>query len=151
MIKALILGAAFLVVSCRGTKEVAPVKVGAATSLNNVMPEAVTSEESQKEASPNKQAAIIRLAVNFISIGAGTDVNAKRVLDEYINFFRQKTGKRVIYIAHPWGREGEVENQFSLFELSDNEQTEFVLGLKSAVKGMELIQIEENKPNRFKH
>jgi hypothetical protein len=150
MMKALIIGSAFLAVSCHGTKEVS--SANAETSATPAK-EAVVSnapEESQKEASPNKQPAVIRLAVNFISIGAGTDVDAKRALDEYILQYRQKSGKMVSYVAHPWGREGEVENQFSLSELSEKEQSEFISGLKSALKGRELIQIEENKANRFK-
>ncbi len=150
MMKTLIIGAAFLAVSCHGTKEAATATSDSTSSPAKETAVSNTPEESQKEASPNKQAAVIRLAVNFISIGAGTDVDAKRVLDEYIKQYREKSGKMVSYVAHPWGREGEVENQFSLSELSEKEQSEFISGLKSALKGRELIQIEENKANRFK-
>lgn len=150
MMKVFIIAAAFLAVSCHSTKE-ATTASGTSTSPETKETVVVnTTEESQKEPSPNKQPETIRLVVNFISIGAGTDVDAKRALDEYIIQYRQKYHKMVSYVAHAWGREGEVENHFLLSELSEKEQTEFISGLKSAMNGRELIQIEENKANRFK-
>jgi hypothetical protein len=49
-----------------------------------------------------------------------------------------------------WGREGEFDCEFSLNELNLNEQTDFVKGLKKLFEGNQLVQIEENKPSRFK-
>ena len=104
--------------------------------------------DTQKEQSP-QLAKNIRLIVTFASIGAGIDPNGKTMLDDFINSFKEKSGKLVKYGTLAWGREGEFDCEFSLNELNLNEQTDFVKGLKKQFEGNQLIQVEENKPSRF--
>jgi len=104
--------------------------------------------DTQKEQSP-QLAKNIRLIVTFASIGAGIDPNGKTMLDDFINSFKEKSGKLVKYGTLDWGREGEFDCEFSLNELNLNEQTDFVKGLKKQFEGNQLIQVEENKPSRF--
>ncbi len=91
-----------------------------------------------------------RLIVTFISIGAGTDPDAKTFLDGYMLDYKTRTGVSPKYIMIPWGKEGEVDCCFSLIELKGPEQADFIEGLRNRMKGRELIQINENARNRFK-
>jgi hypothetical protein len=91
-----------------------------------------------------------RLVVSFISIGAGTDPDAKQSLDKYIAEFKTRTGKMPAYVMIPWGREGEVDCCFNMDELTASEQGDFIAGLRNTMKSRELIQINENVRNRFK-
>jgi hypothetical protein len=91
-----------------------------------------------------------RLVVSFISIGAGTDPDAKQSLDRYIAEFKTRTGKMPAYVMIPWGREGEVDCCFNMEELTASEQGDFIAGLRNTMKSRELIQINENARNRFK-
>jgi hypothetical protein len=91
-----------------------------------------------------------RLVVSFISIGAGTDPDAKQSLDRYIADFKTRTGKMPAYVMIPWGREGEVDCCFNMEELTASEQGDFIAGLRNTMKSRELIQINENARNRFK-
>ncbi|MBK9399956.1 MAG: hypothetical protein IPN36_03595 [Bacteroidetes bacterium] len=108
----------------------------------------------QTERWTREQAALgpdsFRLIVTFISIGAGTDPDAKTYLDSYILDYKTKKGKAVRYIMIPWGREGEVDCCFDLKDLTVSEQSDFIEGLRNTMKARELIQINENAKNRFK-
>jgi len=105
-----------------------------------------TWTREQAQAGP----ADFRLVVSFISIGAGTDPDAKVLLDKFISEYVAKSGKSVKYIMIPWGREGEVDCCFNMNELTASEQKDFIESLKVEMKGKELIQINENARNRFK-
>ena len=91
-----------------------------------------------------------RLVVSFISIGAGTDPEAKAILEAYVYDYKLKNNKVVSYYMIPWGREGEVDCCFPLDELNASEQNNFIDGLKKVIQGKELIQITENMKSRFK-
>lgn len=91
-----------------------------------------------------------RLVVSFISIGAGTDPDAKAILEAYVYDYKLKNNKVVAYYMIPWGREGEVDCCFPLDELNASEQKNFIEGLYKIVQGKELIQITENMKSRFK-
>jgi len=91
-----------------------------------------------------------RLAVTFISIGAGTDPEAKTSLDAYVYDYKLKTRQPVAYVMIPWGREGEVDCCFTLTELNASEQKNFIEGMKKAFIGRDLVQINENFKSRFK-
>lgn len=91
-----------------------------------------------------------RLVVSFISFGAGTDPESKSILEAYVYEYKLKNNKVVSYYMIPWGREGEVDCCFPLNELNASEQNNFIEGLKKAIEGKELIQINENMKSRFK-
>lgn len=91
-----------------------------------------------------------RLVVSFISIGAGTDPEAKAILEAYVYDYKLKNNKVVSYYMIPWGREGEVDCCFPLDELNASEQNNFIDGLNKVIQGKELIQITENMKSRFK-
>lgn len=91
-----------------------------------------------------------RLVVTFISIGAGTDPESRGILEAYVYDYKLKKGTPVSYFMIPWGREGEVDCCFPLNELTSSEQLNFIEGLKKAITGHELIQVNENMKSRFK-
>jgi hypothetical protein len=91
-----------------------------------------------------------RLVVSFISFGAGTDPDAKALLEAYVYDYKLKNDKVVSYFMIPWGREGEVDCCFPLDELNASEQKNFIEGLSKVIQGKELIQINENMKSRFK-
>lgn len=91
-----------------------------------------------------------RLVVSFISFGAGTDPEAKAILEAYVYDYKLKNNKVVSYYMIPWGREGEVDCCFPLDELNASEQNNFIDGLKKVIQGKELIQVNENMKSRFK-
>ncbi len=91
-----------------------------------------------------------RFSVSFISIGSGTDGKAKKVFEAFIADFNTKNKCKLVYETTPWGREGEVDCCFPLDELNASEQNNFIEGLKKAIAGKELIQINENMKSRFK-
>ncbi|MFN0189568.1 MAG: hypothetical protein ACKVQV_12780 [Bacteroidia bacterium] len=91
-----------------------------------------------------------RLVVSFISFGAGTDPDARALLEAYVYDYKLKNDKVVSYFMIPWGREGEVDCCFPLEELNASEQKNFIVGLNKVIQGKELIQINENMKSRFK-
>lgn len=115
-----------------------------ATTMPQTTPKSLTREEAKS--APES----FRLMVTFISIGAGTDPDAKVLLDNYIADYKTRTGKQPNYIMIPWGREGEVDCCFKLDELSSTEQADFINGLRNSMKSRELIQVNENARNRFR-
>ena len=139
--RTLLIVAIFFTIACHSSKK------ATSSTINEVED---SKQAEQKEMSPTSTEKNIRLVVTFASIGAGIDEKGKTMLDGYINSFKEKTGKLVKYGTLAWGREGEYDCEFSLNELNLNEQTDFIIGLKKQFKGNQLIQIEENKPSRFK-
>lgn len=94
--------------------------------------------------------AVYRVAVSFISFGAGTDPDGRPILDTYVQQYMDASEKKIVYDAHPWGREGEVDFCFTLDNLTPEEQNIFIEGLKSTFKGRELVHVEENKMNNYR-
>jgi hypothetical protein len=139
--RTLLIVAAFFTIACHSSKKASSITI---TEVEE------SKQAQQTEMPPASMEKNIRLLVTFASIGAGIDPNGKTMLDEYINSFKEKSGKLVKYGTLAWGREGEYDCEFSLNELNLNEQTDFLKGLKKLFEGNQLIQIEENKSSRFK-
>lgn len=139
--RTLLIVAAFFTIACHSSKKASSITI---TELEE------SKQAEQTEMPPASMEKNIRLVVTFASIGAGIDPNGKTMLDGYINSFKEKSGKLVKYGTLAWGREGEYDCEFSLNELNLNEQTDFIKGLKNLFEGNQIIQIEENKPSRFK-
>lgn len=105
---------------------------------------------SSNKAQGDTVPAVYRLAVSFISFGAGTDPDARPMLDNYVQQFMDATSKRIVYDAIPWGREGETDVCFTLDNLTPEEQTRFINGVRETFKGRELVRVEENKKNNYR-
>ncbi len=91
-----------------------------------------------------------RLTISFISMGEGTDPQAREKMDQVLNSWQEKNQMNVEKEEIPWGREGEVDFCFNLKDLKAEDQARFVKEIKEAFQGNKLVQIAENKPPRFK-
>lgn len=98
------------------------------------------STQDTKPADPND-----RFSVSFISIGAGTDGNAKDQFEQFITAFEQKNKVKLEYEKIPWGREGEVDYCFDLTGLDTKKQAQFITETKELLKGSTLVQYKENE------
>lgn len=129
------------------------------SSTSSTQTEETTQNSSTSNTSATSQAAtttnttkatgdsipVCRLTVSFISIGAGTDPDGQPTLNKYIQQFMDASGKKIVYDVTPWGREGESDACFSLDNLTPEEQSRFINGMREAFKGRELVRVEENK------
>lgn len=88
-----------------------------------------------------------RFIVSFISIGEGTDRNAKAVFETVLQKWQDK-GQKIDYISAPWGREGEVDFCFPLAELSESEKGLFISEMRERLKSSSLVQFFENETCR---
>jgi hypothetical protein len=157
--RTIVLSLLFLsLISCKSNKETAT--VGATTPNANVTTENADTKPPQEQSPSTVQnipmnqevktgIETYRLVISLISIGAGTDQEAKHDIDQFIFDYQTKFGIRVGYANQAWGREGESDMMFTLNELTAEKQGEFIKGMREKLKGRELIQIEENKKNRF--
>lgn len=91
-----------------------------------------------------------RVVVSMISIGEGTDPDGVSKLEGFLKNYQAETGRTVSYTMQPWGREGEVDYNFSLRGMTEAEQRDFVNRLQAQLKDEQLIRVTENKANRFK-
>jgi hypothetical protein len=87
-----------------------------------------------------------RFIISLISIGEGTDRNAKEILDATLNSWKTSQKKEIVFEEIHWGREGEVDFCFQLKELSGEQQVQFMNELKEKFKGHDLVQFAENEP-----
>jgi hypothetical protein len=117
---------------------------------NSTNKDVATMNSEQNTAVSSQIPDTFRVAVIFISIGAGTDQNALPILDKVLADWKLKIGKDLTFNKVGWGREGEVDYCFTLKELNSDMQAQFINNLRDAYKGNELIQIQENHPYRFK-
>src|SRR5205085_6303068 len=90
------------------------------SSTNSTTITSSTTIKSMGDTTP-----VCRLAVSFISIGAGTDPEAQPMLNKYVQQFMDATSKRIEFDVTPWGREGESDACFKLDNLTPEEQTRF--------------------------
>lgn len=91
---------------------------------------------------------IHRLVVSFISIGAGTYNKGGEMMMRYIEERQNKYKVKLTSVSKAWGREGEWDQIFSLEELNQQQQVDFINGLKELFGGNQLILILENQPAR---
>ncbi len=92
-----------------------------------------------------------RFNVSFISIGAGTDVNAKIQFEQYFADYEQKNKVKLGYEITPWGKEGEVDYCFQLSALNKKKQDQFIAKTKELLIKSTLVRYSENKPCRQKN
>ena len=89
---------------------------------------------------------VFRFGVSFISIGSGTDRQAKQKLDQYIEEFNSSNKVNLKIELVKWGREGEVDYCFSLNELDAKLQEKFISEVKNLFNASSLVKIYENEP-----
>ncbi|MBT8195756.1 MAG: hypothetical protein KJO64_04980 [Bacteroidia bacterium] len=121
---------------------------GIKTRTEEAATEGVTIEDTiTNEANKlNQDEKVYRIIVSFISWGAGVDPDARKKMDNCIAENQENTEIEVAFEDMPWGREGEVDFCFTLSELGEEEQENFVASMKKAFEGNELVQIYENSP-----
>lgn len=116
---------------------------GANSSSSNINTEnEAMAEPDQKQAAPT-----YRLIVSFISIGEGTDPEAKNIMDGIVNKWSAEAGNSINADPIPWGREGEVDYCFNLNELSAKDQARMARDMREAFDGHPLVQISEFQPS----
>jgi hypothetical protein len=128
----------------RNTSESANNAAVDSPAVNSVPPTTPDQPKEQVSTDVNKLRAC-RVMVTFISIGEGTDREAKGNLDRVTSPYLEK-GKLEMETI-PWGREGEVDYCFMLNNLSGAEQQKFISDLKNTFNGNKLVQIVENEPS----
>lgn len=142
-------------VSCKSPQQTQEAPAPSASA--NVQNDAVIFNNGQAEVAVNPDQNMqnakdtpYRFIVSFISIGEGTDRNAKEILDATLYNWKTSQKKEIVYEKVPWGREGEVDFCFQLKELSAEQQVQFINELKEKFKGHDLVQFAENEPCRHK-
>jgi hypothetical protein len=84
------------------------------------------------------------MVITFFSIGTGVDGKTKKIFDEWVVNFEQRTGKKILIENYPWGREGEVDVCISLENFEKGQKKEFISEVKKIVSSSKLIRTEEN-------
>ena len=99
------------------------------------------NQVSQKKPLPDS---LYRFTVSFISIGSGTDKNAKQQFMQFIQQFNEKNNVKVNAEIANWGREGETDYCLKLSELNKQQQNQFLTETKEVLKNSALVRYEEN-------
>ena len=131
----------FISISCKSRKD----QTSASSTVQSTQTDSLELEARKMKIA---EMTTHRLVVSFISIGEGISNSGKEMVENYITQSESKYQVKIARIAKNWGREGETDFLFSLAELNDGQQAEFINGLRELVKSNNLIQIEENKPVR---
>ena len=117
---------------------------GVKTKTEATANEGITEETQINETNKLNDQTNFRIIVSFISWGEGTDPEARKKMDICLAENQENTEKNVAFEDMPWGREGEVDFCFTLAELNEEEQENFVTSMKKAFEGNQLVQIYEN-------
>lgn len=86
--------------------------------------------------------------VSFISIGSGTDREARKRYDRFILDCEEANNTKLTYQKVNWGREGEMDYCFEIGALIPSIQEKFIAESKDILKESQLIRYVENKPCR---
>ncbi len=87
---------------------------------------------------PNASASRWALVVSFGSACCGTDQNARAALDAIV---AKHADARTGHVSHDWGKEGEVDECFTLEALSADERAKMLAEVRANVV-RELVTIE---------
>lgn len=144
-----------VIAACKSSQPTAAETAVVANSAPAAASDAVIigNGEAEAVAPQSGQNTTYRLIISFISIGEGTDPDAKQILFAALSDWQRDKmteGNKINFDIVSWGREGEVDYCFSLKELNENEQKLLINDLKERLKGHELIQFTENEPCRHK-
>lgn len=93
---------------------------------------------------------IYRFTVSFISIGSGTDKNARQQFSQFIDQYNEKNNVKINAEITNWGREGEIDYCLKLADLNKQQQDKFIADTKELLKASTLIRYNENSICRNK-
>lgn len=144
---------ALLLVSCGSTKntpqkettnEATPAPPATSSVSEEAAPVA-SPANGEREPQTDPKETMYRLIISFISIGEGTDGEARKLMDNLLGIWAEHNQVTLKYDTFHWGREGEVDFCFRLNELNTELQDAFVSEMKEVMKERKLIQITENQ------
>ncbi|REJ81588.1 MAG: hypothetical protein DWQ44_10625 [Bacteroidetes bacterium] len=87
----------------------------------------------------------VRLVVSFFSVASGSDYKSMIAMEDSIGEFARRKNKTIDYQKNPWGREGEMDYCFSLSELEDENQAEFIQFIREVLKNAKSVNVYENQ------
>ena len=90
------------------------------------------------------------LIISFISKGAGIDHSLKDKIDAIITEFNNKNNVDLKYDKTGWGREGEVDYNFILKNLSTDQKKSFISSIKEAIGSSDMAQLTFNQKSVHK-
>lgn len=93
---------------------------------------------------------LYRFQVSFISIGSGTDRNAKQKFNDFIGEFNNANQVNIVPEIVNWGREGEVDYCFKLLGIDSSMQIKFISESNLIFIGNTLVKCFENMPCKHK-
>lgn len=105
-----------------------------------------TKTTTQNNTQNNEQTSsnLYRFNVSFISIGSGTDGQARKQFLGFIKVYETKSNIKISMEVANWGREGETDYCLKLSELKSNEQDKFIADTKELLKNSKLVRYSEN-------
>lgn len=83
--------------------------------------------------------------VNFISIGAGTDHEAKGWLAGFLYGFEKNNKGKLDYKIEHWGKEGETKYLFDLSKLSPLQRNKFVNAITERFREDSLVKVDSTR------
>ena len=93
---------------------------------------------------------IYRFTVSFISIGSGTDSEARQQFSRFIQQFNKENNITINTEITNWGREGEMDYCLKLNELNKQQQDRFIAETKKILKNSTLVRYNENSICEYK-
>ena len=88
------------------------------------------------------------MIISFISIGAGTNTNALKQLEDFINEFEKNNSVKIKVNKISYGREGEIDYCFDLSALKTDIKKMFITKSKELLSKSENVNYQENKSCR---
>jgi hypothetical protein len=113
-------------------------------SITNACKTKASSAKPLQSSVEKSNSELYSMVITFFSIGTGVDIKTKKIFDEWVVNFEQKTGKKILIENYPWGREGEIDYCFDFSKLTQAEQEEFKTKVKELLKDFELVRYREN-------
>ncbi len=88
------------------------------------------------------------LVVTTVSIGQGTDPDARRKFETILDRFERDNGVRLSVRSADWGKEGEEDYCYPLSEVPPAKAKALVQELRASFAGNEMLTIAEDAPCR---
>lgn len=111
--------------------------------------ETVPNPNKKTTTSTDKGDEIYDIIISFISMGEGIKSELKNKIDKIITSFNEENKTEITPKLARWGREGEVDYNFSLKNLSTKQKKAFIGEIKEAIGSSEMALIKYNQ--KFVH
>lgn len=112
-----------------------------AVAIDNSVPK----ESNTNLAKGPSEIAVYDIIVSFISKGAGIDRGAVNDVNNVITQFSKKNGVEVMYKKEAWGKEGEMDYNFNLKNLSTADKQGFIKAVEAVVSSTDMANIKFNQ------